>query len=124
MLVKMLQEIKRLNPKMQVDFQNNIDIDKLSEIDNRFDIYNRQLDDVNQDIVDSLLKDLGEIFVTSGKITLGTYIVREQNKNSNCKRENKPWFDMDCKFARQNYRKLKKRFKHNSFTKSLANDYS
>ena len=27
------------------------------------------------------------------------------------KKENKPWFDLDCRFARQNYRKLKKRFK-------------
>ena len=23
----------------------------------------------------------------------------------------KPWFDLDCKFARTNYRKIKRRFK-------------
>jgi hypothetical protein len=28
--------------------------------------------------------------------------------------ENKPWFDLDCRFARQNYRKLKKRFKRST----------
>ena len=37
-----------------------------------------------------------------------------QNKNNTFKKENKPWFDLDCRFARQNYRKLKKRFKRST----------
>ena len=36
--------------------------------------------------------------------TYGTYNVEG---NSTFKRENKPWLDLNCRFARQNYGKLK-----------------
>ena len=38
-------------------------------------------------------------------------IYNQKNKSVHRGRENKPWFTNDCKFARQNYRKLKRKLK-------------
>ena len=65
-------------------------------------------------ILDNLLKVKPSAFVTSGQKTFGTYNVKEKNKNNTFKKENKPWFDLDCRLARQNYRKLKKHFKRST----------
>ena len=56
------------------------------------------------------IEHLCYIFVKSDQKTIGTYNVKGKNQNT-LKKENKPWFDIDRRFARQNYRKLKKRFK-------------
>jgi hypothetical protein len=53
-----------------------------------------------------LIENLCNIFVTSGQKTFGTYNVKEKNKNNTFKKENKPWFDLDCRFARQNLLKI------------------
>jgi hypothetical protein len=45
------------------------------------------------------------------KKNFGTNNVKKKNKNNTLKKENKSWFDLECRFARQNYRKLKKCFK-------------
>jgi transposase len=43
-----------------------------------------------------------------------------QNKNNTFKKENKPWLDLDCRFARQSYRKLMKRFKRSTSPQNLS----
>ena len=59
-------------------------------------------------MIDSLTWDLCNILITSARKTLGS------NSGKNHKEKqflSKPWFDVDCKFARKNYRKIKRRFK-------------
>ena len=45
--------------------------------------------------------------------TFGTFncknIDSKINKNKNDQNKKKPWFDQDCKFARQEYRRSKRR---------------
>jgi hypothetical protein len=64
-----------------------------------------------------LLEDLGNIFTGSAKKTFGTFncenIDSKINKNKNGQNQ-KPWFDQDCKFGRQKYRKSKRRYKLNN----------
>jgi hypothetical protein len=64
-----------------------------------------------------LLEDLGNIFTVSAKKTFGTFncknIDSKINKNKNSQNQ-KLWFDQDCKFARQKYRKSKRRYKLNN----------
>ena len=43
------------------------------------------------------------------KNTSGTFVNNRSKKV--IKKINKPWFNLDCRFARQNYRKLKRRRK-------------
>ena len=55
--------------------------------------------------------------ISSAKKTFETFncknIDRKINKNKNCQNQ-KPWFDQDCKFARQKYRKSKRSYKLNN----------
>jgi hypothetical protein len=57
---------------------------------------------------------LGNIFTSSAKKTFGTFncknIDSKINKNKNGQNQ-KPWFDQNCKFARQKYRHSKRRYK-------------
>jgi len=53
-----------------------------------------------------LVNNLSQIFLDSAKSTFGTYC-HKAGKTHQTKLIDKPWFDKDCKFARQNYRKLK-----------------
>jgi hypothetical protein len=66
----------------------------------------------NNNFRSSGLEDLGNIFTGSAKKTFRTFNCRnidsKINKNKNGQNQ-KPWFDQDCKFARQKYRKSKKR---------------
>ena len=64
-----------------------------------------------------MLEDLGNIFTGSAKKTFGTFncknIDSKINKNKNGQNQ-KFWFHQDCKFARQKYRKSKRRYKLNN----------
>jgi hypothetical protein len=57
---------------------------------------------------DSLTGDLCNILITSARKTLGSNSGKNQKEKQF---SSKPWFDLDCKFARKNYRKIKRRFK-------------
>ena len=64
-----------------------------------------------------MLEDHGNIFPGFAKKTFGTFncknIDSKINKNKNGQNQ-KPWFDQDCKFTRQKYRKSKRRYKLNN----------
>jgi hypothetical protein len=74
-------------------------------------------------IIDSLLEDLGNIFTGSAMQTFGTFncknIDSKINKNKNGQNQEKAWFDQDCKFARQEYRRSKRRYKLNNTIRNL-----
>ena len=56
--------------------------------------------------LDNCVKKLSKLFTTSAKTTFGIKrsrnIREKKSKVSVCK---KPWFGLDCNYARQNYRK-------------------
>ncbi|CAG2247120.1 unnamed protein product [Mytilus edulis] len=109
-------KIKRWNSEKIKDFQNNIDVEKIAELE--YKLTNTDLTVVNKNIINSLIDDLCNIFVKSGKTTFGTYTVKQTKKRGDFGNKNKPWFDEECKFARQNYRKLKRRFKSKNHSKN------
>ena len=61
------------------------------------------------DKVNTLINNLSEIFLNSTKSTFGTYC-HKAGKTRQTKLKDKPWFDLDCKFPRQKYRELKRKF--------------
>ena len=61
------------------------------------------------DKVNTLVNNLSEIFLNSAKSTFGTYC-HKARETRQTKFKDKPWFDLDCKFARQKYLKLKRKF--------------
>ena len=55
------------------------------------------------------VNNLSEIFLNSAKSTFGTYC-HKAGKTRQTKLKDQPWFDLDCKFAKQKYRGLKRKF--------------
>ena len=98
--VENIIKTKRWDPQKQIHFQNNIDIEKMLELEHMLTLCSTEKDMITQDTVDILIENLCNIFVTSGQQFFGTYNVKEKNKNNTFKKENKPWFDLDCRFAR------------------------
>ena len=110
-------KIKSWENEKVTDFQENIDEEKLHTFEQKLSRWQNEIGVTDQAIIDSLLEDLGNIFTGSAKKTFGTFncknIDSKINKNKNGQNQ-KPWFDQDCKFARQKYRKSKRRYKLNN----------
>ena len=88
--------IREWDVNKQLDFQNNIESSKLTELSDKLE--NLPHERINPNIIDSLTGDLCNILITSARKTLGS------NSDKNHKEKlflSKPWFDLDCKFARK-----------------------
>ena len=88
--------IRKWDVNKQLDFQNNIESSKLIELSDKLE--NLPHERINPNIIDSLTGDLCNILITSARKTLGS------NSGKNHKEKqflSKPWFDLDCKFARK-----------------------
>ncbi|XP_071138846.1 uncharacterized protein [Mytilus edulis] len=93
------KKINRWDSEKIKDFQNNIDVEKIVELE--YKLCNTDLNDVNKNVINTLY----------GQATFGISSVKRNKNKGESGNKNKPWFDVECKFARQNYRKLKRRFK-------------
>jgi hypothetical protein len=75
---------------------------------------NLNIENVVQSDIDTLVGKIGEISVSSAKKTFGIAGKPFKNKKIKVCISSKPWFGVDCKFARQHYRKLKQKCKTNN----------
>jgi hypothetical protein len=90
------------------------------------EIVNTLIDDIDKDKVNSFVSELCNPLIDSAKTTFGThkYKTRPDTRNKKPKGD-KPWFNYECKVARQNYRKLKRFLSlplFNSFQYSFGSD--
>ena len=79
---------------------------------------------LDENVMNSVLEDLGSILVNLAAKTFGTY----QNKRDGNKINNginiknqKPWLDQDCRFLRQNFRQFKRNYKSNKSDEIFSN---
>jgi hypothetical protein len=103
---------KKWDETYKVDFVNNIDVDSIQNL--KIQLENLNIENVVQSDIDTLVGKLGEIFVSSAMETFGIASKPFKNKKRKVCISSKPWFGADCKFARQHYRKLKRRSKTNN----------
>jgi len=102
-------ELKKWDNKKCLTFQDNIDKENLNGLYN--ELTNLINENITKDNINSFVKKkLCDLFVDSGKTTFGTYKNKRKNVNRKPKGD-KHRFNYDCKFARKNYRKLKRKFK-------------
>ena len=96
-------------------FVDNIDILKVSDIEMRLD---HLIDSkgVQKDDIDDIVKDIGLLFNNSAKHTFGHKNVFLENKLSN----SKPWFNYECKRARNLYHKTRQMY--NKYKTSFYKD--
>jgi hypothetical protein len=78
---------------------------------------------VNQNYINTLVTDIGQVLLDSAKQTFGVKLVNTNySKKKKIAKGDKPWFDIDCKRARQNYRKMKRKKGESQYSYNLAKD--
>lgn len=101
---------KKWDASKHTAFNNNIDKEKLNGLYN--EIVNTLIDDIDKDKVNSFVSELCNLLIDSAKTTFGTHKYKTRPDTCNKKpKGDKPWFNYECKVARQNYRKLKRKLK-------------
>ena len=101
-------ELTKWDNKKCLTFQDNVDKENLNGLYN--ELTNSISENITKDNINASVKKLCDIFVDSAQTTFGTYKNKRKNLNRKPKGD-KPWFNYECKFARKNYRKLKRKFK-------------
>ena len=110
--------IKKWENKKCLTFQDNVDKENLNGLCN--ELTNSINENITKDNINASVKKLCDLCVDSAQTTLGT-LGTYKNKRKNLNRKpkgDKPWFNYECKFARKNYRKLKRKFKKERSEKS------
>ncbi|CAC5421809.1 unnamed protein product [Mytilus coruscus] len=65
---------------------------------------------INDDMINSFVDEIGLILIESARDTLGTRPDKPKKRASK-NQGDKPWFNLDCIFERQNYRKFNRKLK-------------
>ena len=63
--------------------------------------------EINQDFINTCISDVCHLFISAAKNTFGTHSVYKGKPK--IVKGDKPWFNLVCKFARQNYQKIKRK---------------
>ena len=101
---KNLQNIKKWNPLKAQEFIESINFNNFNDLSEKLNNINPE--EINQDFIYTCTSDL---FISAAKNTFGTRSVYKGKPK--IVKGDKPWFNLYCKFARQNYRKLKRKKK-------------
>ena len=104
---KNLQNIKKWNPLEAQEFVEYINVNNFNDLSEKLNNINPE--EINQDFINTCTSDLCHLFISAAKNTFGTRSVYKGKPK--IVKEDKPWFNLDCKFARQNYLKLKRKKK-------------
>ncbi|CAC5357287.1 unnamed protein product [Mytilus coruscus] len=110
------EKIKKWNWDLVNDFKNNISQERKDMI---FESLNQiSSDNIDQLKVDTIFEDVCYIMIDSARNTFGIFKLKKRKK---VKPVDKPWFDEECRFARQNYRKLKRNISTKSSVQQKQN---
>ena len=100
---------EKWDPEKLQEFIENIETVKVIDLENK--LINSNNDNTCKQSINQYVHDLSEIFVDSARKTLGTRTTKNSKQKINKSKIHKPWFTVQCKFQRQNYRKLKRKYK-------------
>ncbi|CAG2247790.1 unnamed protein product [Mytilus edulis] len=110
------EKIKKWNWDLQNDFKNILSQERKDMI---FESLNQiSSDNIDQLKVDTIFDDVCKIMLNSARNTFGIFKPKKRKK---LKPVDKPWFDEECRFARQNYRKLKRNISSKSSVQQKQN---
>jgi len=106
---------KPWNNEKQTEFNDNIDEEKFNALNQKLDRILEDTVDIENVNTDCLVEELGNIFIASANKTFGSYSNDNKRKIRTTNNNNqKPWFDGECRAARQCFRKAKKLYKTNN----------
>jgi hypothetical protein len=107
--VNSTEKPRKWNDSLKLDFLNNLNIKTIHDLEAH--LYNLDKKNITKPEIDSCVNKLGNIFVSTAKETFGTRYTVVGKKKKNVCISSKPWFSTDCKMARKQHRKLKRRCK-------------
>ena len=84
-------------------FEANCDRLKIQSISDQLECMSHN--SISKTEIDTVVKDFECLFQTTSNATFGT---KKKNKNSNTTNNNKPWYNFECKAARNTYHKIRK----------------
>ena len=107
------EKIKKWDIDKSNIFLENIDPDRIANLTRTLNDANP--DTYNENFINNSVETLCKIITDAAADTFGTFVPkRNKYQNSN----NKPWFNRDCKEARQKYRKSKRIYRRNKNTEA------
>ena len=113
------KRLKNGNKKKSSIFQNNFDIEKRNFIISKLENVDQQ--NVNQNCINTLVTDIGQVLLDLAKQTFGVKLVNTNySKKKKIAKGDKSWYDIDCKRARQNYRKMRRKKGESQYSYNLA----
>ncbi|CAC5390624.1 unnamed protein product [Mytilus coruscus] len=100
------QKINKWDHKKAHEFRANIKVDRFD----RFfcDLKNVNFENIDDNNVNAFVNEIGLVVLESAKKTFRMRTEKPKRRAPKTQGD-KPWFNYDCKFARQNFRKLKRR---------------
>ncbi|CAG2212026.1 unnamed protein product [Mytilus edulis] len=102
------EKIKKWDPSKSLLFQENIDTEMIAiltkEIEDTKNLTQLSINSMVHKIGNSLLDSAKKTFGTKKTVSKASIITKSQRGT-----QNKPWFDLDCSKARQQFRKFKRR---------------
>ena len=104
-ILKNLQNIKTWNPLKAQEFIESLNVNNFNDLSEKLNNINPE--EINQ--VNTCTSDLCHLFISAAKNTFGTRSVYKGKPK--IVKGDEPWLKLDCKFARQNYGKLKRKKK-------------
>ena len=116
------KKINKWNKDKAPEYNDNIETAEVNNLISK--INDIDPENLTQNILNSILEKIGNIYLNSAKKTFGTKPPRENNKNTfhaNAARTtHKPWFDLECKNKQNIYRKLSRNKHKSTFHNNLA----
>ena len=87
------EKVKKWEQEKSSIFQNNIDIDKLNFIISKLENVDQQ--NVNQNYINTLVTNIGQVLLDSAKQTFGVKLVNTNySKKKKITKGDKPWFNI------------------------------
>ena len=102
--------VKQWDEQKADQFVKNLDEDSICKLDEKLNSM-LQSEFVEQNDIDDVVQNIGEIFETSAKISFG--FVKTHSRETNLKPKKQLWFTNDCRTARNNYHEVRKRYNKN-----------
>ena len=102
------KKVKQWKPEKKNDFVNNLDKHRIQTL--HLNLSNANMDNINENEVNSYIQETVSILLTSAEQTLGKTTGRKGATDKCTSQPNKLWFNENCRKSRKDFRKAKRMY--------------
>ena len=108
-------EIRLWNDDKGDKFGQNLNMQKINEILSNLSDMTAKKNEISESSINEAVSSIGNLFLDGAKNVFG---VKKKKKNEN---KNKPWFNFNCKMARNEYHRVRKLYNRNKTQENKNN---